>query len=112
MELKSGATFDAKVRDVDEKADIALIKIDAPVSRQSAVDRFTSRSLGFGHFFKRLLSCSFVSEAQGVGLSLTFNFSSVEDLKEVQGTRSRLLKEKQLRRQKLFHVASCGVDFG
>lgn len=45
MELKSGATFDAKVRDVDEKADIALIKIDAPVSRQSSVDRFTSRSL-------------------------------------------------------------------
>lgn len=33
MELKSGATFDAKIRDVDEKADIALIKIDAPVSR-------------------------------------------------------------------------------
>lgn len=32
MELKSGATFDAKIRDVDEKADIALIKIDAPVS--------------------------------------------------------------------------------
>lgn len=33
VELKSGATFDAKIRDVDEKADIALIKIDAPVSR-------------------------------------------------------------------------------
>ncbi|TNN03397.1 serine protease HTRA1B [Takifugu flavidus] len=30
VELKSGATFDAKVRDIDEKADIALIKIDAP----------------------------------------------------------------------------------
>ena len=33
MELKSGATFDAKIKDVDEKADIALIKIDAPVSK-------------------------------------------------------------------------------
>lgn len=32
MELKSGATFDAKIKDVDEKADIALIKIDTPVS--------------------------------------------------------------------------------
>ncbi|XP_057682138.1 serine protease HTRA1B-like [Corythoichthys intestinalis] len=28
VELKSGATFDAKILDVDEKADIALIKID------------------------------------------------------------------------------------
>ncbi|XP_047464786.1 serine protease HTRA1B isoform X2 [Mugil cephalus] len=31
VELKSGATFDAKITDVDEKADIALIKIDAPM---------------------------------------------------------------------------------
>lgn len=31
VELKSGATFDAKIKDVDEKADIALIKIDTPV---------------------------------------------------------------------------------
>ncbi|XP_023686694.1 serine protease HTRA1B [Paramormyrops kingsleyae] len=31
VELKSGATFDAKIKDVDEKADIALIKIDAPM---------------------------------------------------------------------------------
>lgn len=62
MELKSGATFDAKVRDIDEKADIALIKIDAPVS---SMDRFTSRSLGFCHLKKKkkLFSCSFVSEA-------------------------------------------------
>ncbi|KAM8888941.1 serine protease HTRA1B-like [Synchiropus picturatus] len=28
VELKSGATYDAKVKDVDEKSDIALIKID------------------------------------------------------------------------------------
>lgn len=32
VELKSGATYDAKIKDVDEKADIALIKIDTPVS--------------------------------------------------------------------------------
>ncbi|XP_038846257.1 serine protease HTRA1B isoform X2 [Salvelinus fontinalis] len=31
VELKSGATFDAKIKDVDEKADIALIKIDVPM---------------------------------------------------------------------------------
>ncbi|XP_075937723.1 serine protease HTRA1B-like [Anarhichas minor] len=31
VELKSGATFDAKIKDVDEKADIALIEIDAPM---------------------------------------------------------------------------------
>uniref|UniRef100_A0A8C6UGM5 HtrA serine peptidase 1b n=1 Tax=Neogobius melanostomus TaxID=47308 RepID=A0A8C6UGM5_9GOBI len=30
VELKSGATYDAKIKDVDEKADIALIKIDVP----------------------------------------------------------------------------------
>ncbi|XP_076005781.1 serine protease HTRA1B-like [Genypterus blacodes] len=31
VELKSGATFDAKIKDVDEKADIALIKITTPM---------------------------------------------------------------------------------
>uniref|UniRef100_A0A3Q2QWX8 HtrA serine peptidase 1b n=1 Tax=Fundulus heteroclitus TaxID=8078 RepID=A0A3Q2QWX8_FUNHE len=30
VELKSGATYDAKIKDIDEKADIALIKIDVP----------------------------------------------------------------------------------
>ncbi|XP_028651064.1 serine protease HTRA1B [Erpetoichthys calabaricus] len=30
VELKNGTTYDAKIKDVDEKADIALIKIDAP----------------------------------------------------------------------------------
>ncbi|MED6294762.1 Serine protease htra1a, partial [Characodon lateralis] len=32
VELKSGASYDAKIKDVDEKSDIALIKIDVPVS--------------------------------------------------------------------------------
>ncbi|CAL8301626.1 unnamed protein product [Lota lota] len=31
VELKSGATYDAKIKDVDEKADIALIQIDTPI---------------------------------------------------------------------------------
>ncbi|XP_029305224.1 serine protease HTRA1A-like isoform X2 [Cottoperca gobio] len=30
VELKSGGTYDAKIKDVDEKSDIALIKIEAP----------------------------------------------------------------------------------
>ncbi|KAM6956688.1 serine protease HTRA1A [Aplochiton taeniatus] len=30
VELKNGATYDAKIKDVDEKADIALITVDAP----------------------------------------------------------------------------------
>ncbi|XP_034464088.1 serine protease HTRA1A [Hippoglossus hippoglossus] len=30
VELKGGASYDAKIKDVDEKSDIALIKIDAP----------------------------------------------------------------------------------
>ncbi|XP_056091080.1 serine protease HTRA1A [Rhinichthys klamathensis goyatoka] len=30
VELKNGASYDAKIKDVDEKADIALIKIDPP----------------------------------------------------------------------------------
>ncbi|TRY87696.1 hypothetical protein DNTS_021039 [Danionella cerebrum] len=34
VELKTGATFDAKIKDVDEKADIALIKIDTPSREQ------------------------------------------------------------------------------
>uniref|UniRef100_A0A8C7ZZV9 HtrA serine peptidase 1b n=1 Tax=Oryzias sinensis TaxID=183150 RepID=A0A8C7ZZV9_9TELE len=33
VELKNGASYDAKIKDVDEKSDIALIKIDAPVSQ-------------------------------------------------------------------------------
>ena len=32
VELKSGSSYDATIRDVDEKADIALIQIDTPVS--------------------------------------------------------------------------------
>ncbi|KAF3854045.1 hypothetical protein F7725_014733 [Dissostichus mawsoni] len=31
VELKSGAKYDAKIKDVDEKADIALIQIDVPM---------------------------------------------------------------------------------
>ena len=38
VELKSGATFDAKITDVDEKADIALIKIDTPVRPVTSLD--------------------------------------------------------------------------
>uniref|UniRef100_A0A3B4D8N5 Uncharacterized protein n=1 Tax=Pygocentrus nattereri TaxID=42514 RepID=A0A3B4D8N5_PYGNA len=30
VELKNGVSFDAKIKDVDEKSDIALIKIDSP----------------------------------------------------------------------------------
>ncbi|XP_041066157.1 serine protease HTRA1B [Carcharodon carcharias] len=30
VELKSGATYNAKIKDIDEKADLALIKIDPP----------------------------------------------------------------------------------
>lgn len=32
VELKNGETYEAKIKDVDEKSDIALIKIDAQVS--------------------------------------------------------------------------------
>lgn len=35
VELKSGGSYDAKIKDVDEKSDIALIKIDAPVSQNT-----------------------------------------------------------------------------
>uniref|UniRef100_A0A4W5N1M7 HtrA serine peptidase 1a n=1 Tax=Hucho hucho TaxID=62062 RepID=A0A4W5N1M7_9TELE len=31
VELKSGATYDAKIKDMDEKSDIALLKIDSPI---------------------------------------------------------------------------------
>lgn len=34
VELKSGGSYDAKIKDVDEKSDIALIKIDTPVSQK------------------------------------------------------------------------------
>lgn len=40
VELKSGASYDAKIKDVDEKSDIALIKIDAPVSRTTNASQY------------------------------------------------------------------------
>lgn len=43
VELKSGASYDAKIKDVDEKSDIALIKIDAPVSGSSRVSGSSGR---------------------------------------------------------------------
>lgn len=48
VELKSGAIYDAKIKDVDEKSDIALIKIEAPVSerpRQKRVSILSPNSL-------------------------------------------------------------------
>lgn len=33
VELQSGGSYDAKIKDVDERSDIALIKIHAPVSQ-------------------------------------------------------------------------------
>lgn len=38
VELKNGATYEAKIKDVDEKADIALIKIDHQVSMFSPAE--------------------------------------------------------------------------
>lgn len=40
VELKNGETYEAKIKDVDEKADIALIKIDAQVSEGSEQGAF------------------------------------------------------------------------
>lgn len=37
VELQSGGSYEAKIKDVDEKSDIALIKIDAPVSQKSCL---------------------------------------------------------------------------
>lgn len=51
MELKSGATYDAKIKDIDEKADIALIKIDTPVSRQTLGERGRRYFIFFLFFF-------------------------------------------------------------
>lgn len=45
VELKSGATYDAKIKDVDEKSDIALIKIDAPVSKSANESQFGATRL-------------------------------------------------------------------
>lgn len=42
VELKNGETYEAKIKDVDEKADIALIKIDAQVSENCEQDIFYS----------------------------------------------------------------------
>ncbi|NXW30741.1 HTRA1 protease, partial [Phaetusa simplex] len=38
VELKNGETYEAKIKDVDEKADIALIKIDAQVTHFSPLN--------------------------------------------------------------------------
>ncbi|NXP73335.1 HTRA1 protease, partial [Ramphastos sulfuratus] len=47
VELKNGETYEAKIKDVDEKADIALIKIDTQVScqREMYLSDFTVVSL-------------------------------------------------------------------
>lgn len=37
VELKGGGTYEAKIKDVDEKSDIALIKIEAPVSQSLSI---------------------------------------------------------------------------
>lgn len=55
MELKSGATFDAKIRDVDEKADIALIKIDAPVSSWRSMETVKLSNMDVIQFYSVLL---------------------------------------------------------
>lgn len=56
MELKSGATFDAKIRDVDEKADIALIKIDAPVSSWRSMETVKLSNMDVIQFYSVLLN--------------------------------------------------------
>lgn len=50
VELKNGATYEAKIKDVDEKADIALIKIDAQVSWGTKAFFFPHAKLFFVKF--------------------------------------------------------------
>ncbi|XP_007230685.3 serine protease HTRA1A isoform X2 [Astyanax mexicanus] len=49
VELKNGASYDAKIKDVDEKSDIALIKIDSP-SKLSVLSLGRSADLRPGEF--------------------------------------------------------------
>ncbi|MGH0130931.1 UNVERIFIED_CONTAM: hypothetical protein FKN15_003133 [Acipenser sinensis] len=58
VELKNGATYDAKITDVDEKADIALIKIDTAVSWTLSIE---------GCFKKLTFSKREVAVASGSG---------------------------------------------
>ncbi|ERE77378.1 serine protease HTRA1-like protein [Cricetulus griseus] len=46
VELKNGATYEAKIKDVDEKADIALIKIDHQIPSGTMVYAVWAWSLG------------------------------------------------------------------
>ncbi|NWV66805.1 HTRA1 protease, partial [Malurus elegans] len=53
VELKNGETYEAKIKDVDEKADIALIKIDTQVSPERCL-------LTFEFFFYFFLFCFYL----------------------------------------------------
>lgn len=133
VELKSGDTFDAKIKDVDEKADIALIQIDAPVSRlnerlewpghvwiyyvypHSSIKLFLSST--FSHWLNDsvfFFVCLFTFQNKLVNSSKNFYCTSGFNLSSMgllrQGQQNDIMTHKsgsvkQLNRQKeLFHV--------
>lgn len=91
VELKSGATYDAKIKDIDEKADIALIKIDMPVSSCSFFFSLISH-------FKFFWRCSHLSLLSSFCLfSVTFQNKNLLYLYLLQNVLS---------------VKTFGFDFG
>ncbi|XDV43116.1 hypothetical protein PO909_011648 [Leuciscus waleckii] len=60
VELKNGVSYDAKIKDVDEKADIALIKIDSPVRGINTTFTFTFIHLADAFNPKRLTIAIYV----------------------------------------------------
>lgn len=69
VELKNGATYDAKIKDIDEKADIALIKIDVPVSKIRAKEFFF-----FIKTHRHRVSYVFLFRISPLGSSIQFLF--------------------------------------
>ncbi|KAI4899526.1 hypothetical protein NFI96_022106 [Prochilodus magdalenae] len=70
VELKNGLSFDAKIKDVDEKADIALIKIDPPVrgTTQDTELHQCSKKEGDGGMEWTLFRLEFLARVEGLTL--------------------------------------------
>ncbi|CAL8369199.1 serine protease HTRA1A [Gadus morhua] len=86
VELKSGASYDAKIKDVDEKSDIALIKIEAP-SKLPVLPLGRSADLRPGEFvvaigspfsLQNTVTTGIVSTTQRAGRDLGLKDSDME----------------------------------
>lgn len=79
VELWNGATYNAKIKDIDEKADLALIKIETPVSfvfwLPSLTSYLSSMYLGEKKCSQNIFVFSFVLRVNSFHALFDFLFS-------------------------------------